>query len=87
MPPHVADSGDLGLSPSRVPGEPRRHVLEAHPRKDRHPVPLVDAVVGNLVPECAEPIEGKLVVSGLRLLKGEHIDVGSREPGLNPIDA
>ena len=63
------------------------HVVEADAGGDGDAVPLVEAVVGHLVAERLEPVEGELVLARLGLLDREHVDVGALEPGRDAVDA
>jgi len=42
--------------------------------------------VGNLVAECLEAVVGELLLGGLGLLDGQHVDVSTLEPGLDAVD-
>ena len=63
--------------------EPRRHVVDAHPREDCHTVPSTGPVVHRLVAERAERELGERVVAELRLLQAHDIGTGVGQPLLD----
>ena len=79
---------DLRLvTPRRLTLEADLLVIDAHPRRDRHTVPLVEPAVHHLVADRGERHGGELVVGALGLLHRQHVDVGALQPVRDPVDA
>ena len=80
-------SGADGVAEAGHALEADLHVLEADPAEDRDAVPLAGAGGGDLVAQRLQAHQRQLVLAGLGLLQGEHVDVVALEQGLDPVDA
>src|SRR6478735_9265615 len=78
--------GDGRIAPGREPRDPDLDVIQTHPGQHRDAVPLIGAVVRDLVTELGEPFGRKLLIRDLGLLDGDHIDVAARQPRGQPVD-
>ncbi len=78
---------DLGLvAPRRLALEADLHVVDADPRGDGHPVPLVESAVHHVVAGGEKRHGGELVVGALGLLHGQDVDVGALQPVVDTVD-
>ena len=80
-------SAATGSPKPGIPSKPTCDVVEPDPADDRDAVPLVGAGGGDLVAEGLEPHQRELVLAGLGLLEGEHVDVVALQERLDPVDA
>ena len=62
------------------------HIVDADPTGDRNTVPVVDAVVNDVVARLGEGIERKVVVTALGLLQEHHVDRPVGRPRNDLID-
>ena len=67
-------------------GEALADLGETDPGEDGDTVPLVEAVVGDLVATRLQPLHRELVGLGLGLLDRQDVDVRSGQPGLDAVD-
>ena len=88
--PHVApmalDSTPAGSPQDGLAVEADLDVLEADPAEHRHAVPLVEAGDRDLVAEGLQAHQRQLVLAGLGLLQGQHVDVVALEQRLDAVD-
>ena len=76
-----------GVAPPGHVGEADLDVLEADARQQRDAVPLVEPGDGDVVAEGLQAHQRQLVLTGLGLLQGEHVDVVSLHERLDAVDA
>ena len=77
----------LGVREAGRACEPGRHVVQAHPRQDRDPVPRRLAVGGDLVPAGRERIAeqlGERIVGELGLLEADDVRLPLVQPRQEP---
>ena len=75
------------LGEGRLAVESDGQVLDPHPGDDRHAVPLIQPVRGDLVSGVPEAFDGELLGPAFRLLEEQHVQVPAVQHADGPLGA